>query len=158
MTNHWIIRVGDGRNFTSSRYPFWGMKRGPNDNIKGVITKRFNEGDILWFVTNSSHGGKAIGMAEYTTMYDKKDEPLVEINTYSDEEQNWTGDGNWDLQIHYKDLYLTQKSNIPIVIVCASSINNYETFKDRLKERDENFVCLREHYRCFKRYGTVKIF
>jgi hypothetical protein len=158
MINHWIIRVGDGKNFTKSRYPFWGMKRGHNDNNKCRIKNNFKEGDILWFITSSPYGGKAIGLAEYTTYYDKKDETLVQINTYSNKEQNWDGEEDWELQIHYKNLYLSEKADISIILSCGSVINNYDTFKERLEERDENFICLREHYRCFKKYGTVKEF
>ena len=95
---HYIIRVDDGKNFQNSRLPFWGVKRGNMDNktfkrgnhIKTIVEK-FNSGDVLWFLTSKSHGGKLIGMAEYTEFFDKEDEPLISIRTYSNSDQNWKG-------------------------------------------------------------------
>lgn len=28
MINHWLIRVKNGKNFTNSKYPFWGVTAG----------------------------------------------------------------------------------------------------------------------------------
>ena len=37
-------------NFKNSKYPFWGVKSGKNNSIKGTV-KKIKEGDILWFFT-----------------------------------------------------------------------------------------------------------
>ena len=139
---HWIIRVNDGENFKNSKFPFWGLKQ----HFKGTV-KKFQKGDILWFLTSKKFGGKFIGMAEYTCFYDQKDEPLIQINTYSNEDQNWTGDGNWSLQIHYKNLYLTEKQNITAIIKCAGVILDYDTFKEK------NIPDLPMHYKNYKFYA-----
>ena len=37
---------------------------------------KFKEGDILWFLTSKSFGGKIIGMSEYTCYYDRDSEKV----------------------------------------------------------------------------------
>ena len=148
---HWLIRVQDGENFRNSKYPFWGVKRGKGDNIKTIV-KKFNKGDVLWFITSTRYGGKIIGMGEYTCYYDRHDEQLIPINTYSNKEQNWKGDEDWSIQIHYENLYDTEKQNISAVIQCGAIILNYETFKNR------NLPDLCMHYNNFKFYAEPKKF
>ena len=146
---HHIIRVADGINFKNSKYPFWGVKRQKNNIMKGFINNQLKSGDILWFCTNKDNGGKAIGMAEYTVFYDRQDEPLFKINTFTNEEQGWVGDGDWDIQIHYKDLYLTEKQNINVILRGSSSIITY----DIDNPNQQNVDNLYQHYDGFKSYG-----
>ena len=149
--NHWIIRTNDGVNFKNSNYPVWGVVRGKNNQIKTTVSK-IKEGDILWFITSKKHGGKIIGMAEYICFYDRKEEPLISIKTYTNEEQNWTGNGEWDIQLHYKNLYETERQDIKISISSQSPILNYKTFKNT------GIPDLENHYKGFKFYATPKIF
>jgi hypothetical protein len=143
--NHWIIRVNDGVNFKNSKYPFWGVKRGRHNCIKTIISK-INKGDILWFLTSKNHGGKFIGMSEFTNYYDSLDEPLLKINTFTNIEQNWIGFDKWDIQIHYKNLYIIENQNIMACIQCGATILLYETFKNKIKDN------LYIHYNNFKFY------
>ena len=126
---HWIIRVGDGKNFRNSKFPFWGVKRGRCNCIKTIV-KKIKQGDILWFMTSKKYGGKLIAMGEYTHYYDRKDEPLIKINTFSNIEQNWKGNDEWDIQIHYTNLYITEKQNLEACIQCGAIIMKYEKFID----------------------------
>ena len=146
---HWIIRVNDGENFRNSKYPFWGVKRGNNGCMKTIVTK-MKRGDIIWFMTSKPYGGKLIGMSEYIGFYDRNDEPLLQINTRTNEEQNWKGGEAWDIQIHYYRLYLTERQNITACIQCAGNILQYETFKDKV-DGD-----LYEHYKGFSFYAEPK--
>lgn len=145
---HWIIRVADGENLKRSKYPFWGVKRGAG--IKYFVEK-MKKGDILWFLTNKAHGGRFIGMAEYVCFYDKKDEPLIQINTFSNEEQGWLGDENWDIQIHYTDYYNTERQNIEAVIQRPAVVMLYDA--NMIKKIKDN---LYEHYKNFKYYAEAK--
>lgn len=147
----WIIRASDGENFRNSKHPFWGVKRGKNECIKTIV-KKIKMGDILCFLTSKEHGGKIIGMCEYTGFYDRNDEPLVQINTMTNKEQKWKGDDDWDIQIHYKNLYITDKQNIKGCIQCGGIILEYETFKNKI---DGNLF---EHYKNFVYYTEPKIF
>lgn len=150
---HWFIRVGDGENFKNSRHPFWGVKRGNHNSTKSLISK-MEKGDILWFINSKPYGGIVVGMAEFVCMYDRQDEPIIKINTYTNEEQNWKGDGDWDIQIHYDNLYDTELQNIKICIQCASSILKYETFKKKL-EMNKDFIDLDIHYNNYKYYAKI---
>lgn len=146
---HWLIRVKDGKNFKNSKYQFWGIKKGKGGSIKTIVDK-FKIGDILWFFTSKKYGGKIIGMAEYTCYYDREKEPLIPIHTYSNNEQNWEGNEEWNLQIHYKNLYDTEDQNIEAIVQCGGVILNYETFKER------NLPNLYNHYKNFKYYAKPK--
>ncbi len=148
---HWILRVNDGNNFRNSNYPFWGVKRGKGGCMKTIISK-IKQGDILWFLTSKNFGGRFIGMGEYCGFYDRIDEPLLHINTKTNKEQGWKGDDDWDIQIHYRDLYITEKQNITACIQCGGIILDYETFKCKI-DGD-----LYEHYKNFKFYSEPKIF
>lgn len=147
----WIIRTGDGENFRNSKFPIWGVKRGNHGSMKTIVKKMTN-GDILCFMTNKEYGGKIIGMGEYCTFYDKHDEPFIQINTKTNDEQNWKGDECWDIQIHYCNLYLTERQNITGCIQCGGNILEYDTFKDKINGD------LYNHYRNFKIYAEPKIF
>jgi hypothetical protein len=144
--NHWLLRIGDGRNFRNSVYPFWSVKRGKNNSIKGCV-RNIAEGDILWFITNQSAGGKIIGMAEFTYMYDIKEKPTSDMTIFSNSEQDWIGDDVWDIQIYYKNMYKTENANINICIRCNSSILSYITFRDRISHN------LYREYDMFLKYG-----
>jgi len=146
---YWLIRVGDGENLRNSNYPFWGVKH----RFKGNVRK-MNRGDILLFITSKQgdESGKVIAMGEYTEYYDRHDEPLLQIHTKTNVEQNWKGDEDWSIQIHYKDLYITERQNIKVSIACAAPILNYETFKSRIADD------LIEHYKNFKYYAQPKEF
>jgi hypothetical protein len=148
--SHWLIRVGDGENFRNSVYPFWGMKEGRNGCNKTIINKKIKNGDILWFIVSKKYGGNIIGMAEYLHCYDSKDESLVRINTFTNKEQNWSGDESWNLQIHYCNLYITEIQNLSCIIQCASPINEYTKFKNK------GIPDLPTHYKNFKFYAIPK--
>ncbi|MFZ9258235.1 MAG: hypothetical protein ACO27D_02625 [Candidatus Fonsibacter ubiquis] len=147
----WIIRIKDGENFRNSKFPFWGVKRGRNGSIKTIVAK-IKKGDILCFMTSKKYGGKIIGMGEYLEYYDRNDEPLLKINTKTNEEQHWIGNEDWDVQLHYHNLYVTEKQNITGCIQCGGIILDYETFKDNINGD------LYEHYKNFKFYTEPKIF
>lgn len=147
----WIIRVGDGINFRNSKFPFWAVKRGKNNNIKSIV-KKINYGDTLWFLTSIPNGDKIIGMSEYCGFYDRKDEPLLQFNTKTNEEQNWKGDEKWDIQLQYCNLYVTEKQNITGCVKQIQNIFKYESIKEQINGN------LYEHYNNFKYYAEPKIF
>ena len=146
----WIIRVNNGENFRNSKFSFWGVKRGKGGCIRTIV-KKMNKGDILWFMTSKKYGGKLIGMSEYSEFYDRANEPLIQINTLTNHEQNWKGDEDWDIQIHYCNLYMTEKQNIIGCIQCGGIILEYETFIDKINGN------LYNHYKNFKFYAEPKI-
>ena len=148
---HWIICVGDGKNFKNSKYPFWGLKSGKYNNIKNKALT-INEGDILWFLCNKSNDNKIIGMATFTKLLDKRDEPLLQIETCSCIDQGWDNDV-WDIELHYTNLYYTEKQNIKIDAKLGQfPIRNYNSNRAKIKED------LYNHYNGFKLYGTISYF
>ena len=142
---HWIIRVNDGINLKNSRYPIWGVKRGRAGCV-GTIVSHMKEGDVLWFMTSRVHGGKMIGMAEYVCNYDRA---VYDDMTHivSNHQQNWIGDEDWDIQIHYKNYYDTERQNIKACIRCAATVLKYETFREKIADD------LTVHYTNFKTYA-----
>ena len=53
-------------------------------------------------------------MSEYTHAFDSIDEPLIQLNIVEKEKQNWDDRVVNDIQIHYKNLYDTEKQSINI--------------------------------------------
>ena len=141
------------------------MKRGPNDGILSII-KKVNVGDILAFHCNSEGGSKLLGFAEYVRYYDQVDEPLVNVECFTNEQLGWIGDGGWTIQLHYKNLYNTREQNITIRYQCAGIISNYNKIlenqigKDKKSwfcsgvNNDKDF-CLRDHYDLFVKYSET---
>ena len=150
---HWLIRVGDGKNFRNSKYPFWGVKRGKNDSIKNDIKNNIKEGDILWFIVSKPHGGNIIAMAEFTHYKDRDEEP----DTITDQEQGWKGDEDWQIEMHYKNCYNVERINIKAVIQCPGVILRYESFKDKAN-KNSGLEDLDEHYKGFIKYAEPKNF
>ena len=147
----WIIKVNDGENFRNSKYPFWGVVRGRCGSQKTNV-KKIKKGDILWFLTSKKYGAKIIGMSEYCEFYDRNDEPLIQINTYSNKEQGWEGNDDWSLQMHYTKLYDTEKQDIKVVITGPQSIIKYNPdHKNQI-----NIDNLYKHYNGFTFYGVSK--
>ena len=126
MKVHHIIRCGDGANLINSVNPYWGVKRTGGQN---TFVKKMKPGDILWFMTSKPFGGKVIRMAEYTMFCDRQEESLIQLYSFSNSEQGWVGDENWDIQIHYKHLYNIESFDIRGCVACAANILKYETFK-----------------------------
>ena len=92
---HKIVRVNNGVNFwNSSKHHIWGT-----NGTAG--TNNVNTDTILWFVTNDGNG-HIIAVATFVSINPRN------ANTMSNEQLGWStdeGNGNWNYEIHYKDLY-----------------------------------------------------
>ena len=67
----------DGNNLRNGKWSIWGTSKNYYKDIKF--------GDILWLITNKTHGGKIIGMATYRGMFDRTKNHTFLTN----DEQNW---------------------------------------------------------------------
>ena len=146
---HHILNVGDGINFLNSKYPFWGVSAEGGNRL--YIEKWINSGDILWFCKDTGVQFEVIGMSEYTHSFDSKDEPLIQLNMVERENQNWDERVVNDIQIHYKNLYITEKQSIRIR-KCETEISIY----DITRRINSNDIDLFKHYDGFKFYGEPK--
>lgn len=150
----YIIRVGDGHNFNECIQ---------HRNIWGFIPKwksqvvKMKKGDVLMFLTSKDFGGNIVGIAEYETYYDRRDEHLIQVGTYSNRENRWYGYKDWDIQIHFRNLYKvdTTKLNIQMIAQANISILNYDTFLMNKHKHPLIPHDLVHHYNNFKLYGTV---
>ncbi len=103
MVNDYLLRIGDGKHFLSSSLKnVWGI------NSKHTSSKVFmssvKEGDRLWFVKGQSKG-LIMGVATFTSTKDRVLGPLLPL-TYTNDELGWVHtEGDWDTEVHYKDLY-----------------------------------------------------
>ena len=136
---HHIVRVGDGKNYKRSVHPFWGLSQ----NARSYIRNFINVGDVLWFCQDFQDGLKVIGMAEYTHCYDIHDEPLIPMNIIEREKQNWDINMYNDIQIHYKNIYNTERQNI-VIEKTTEEISTYS---------NDYGGDLYKHYGGFKFYG-----
>ena len=82
------------------------------------------DGDLLWFVTGRSKG-HVVAVATFTCIKERILGPLIEI-TATNSELGWTEtDGDWDTEVHYKDLYNLTQCNLFSGIKGAATIRLY---------------------------------
>lgn len=147
----WVIRIGDGVNFKNSiKYSIWGLKKCWLSSVD-----KFKRGDLLCFISPKKSGGSIIGIGEFVESYNREEEPLIQINTKTNEELGWIGrDANedWNIQIKYKNLVNTSgKKFMRMLVQSPRTILCYDTLsreKHTLPDGD-----IREHYANFLKYG-----
>jgi hypothetical protein len=122
LTQHWLIRVGDGINFKNSKKNIWCLN---NSKKTLAMLNKFNENDVLWFISNKTYDNIILGMAHYKCYFIKTDEPLININTYSNDECGFDDNNDYDIQIHYTKFYNTERQQIQLIFKCMSPIINY---------------------------------
>lgn len=146
MTTDWLLRVGDGYNFSnSSRYKIWGIQSTTSDNK--YFIKNVKPGDRLWFIQSKSHGN-ILAVATYRSHNKRDFGPLVDLSM-TNEELGWTGEGpDWtsDTEIHYTDLYNVSKCEL------LTHINGPKTVR---KYNEKCRVVLPVEYSYIVRYSKV---
>lgn len=148
MVQHWIIRVGDGIHFiSSSKFNIWGINSKDKCNTSKFL-KEVHEGDILWFVTSNSKG-KAIAVADFKELKERQTGPLVNF-TQTNEELGWTkSEGDWDIEIHFNELYNINELNI---LTRIRSPRTYRRYSDNIDKIPVNLV---EEYANIVKYTKV---
>lgn len=150
MSNHWLIRIGDGKNFTnSSKYGIWG--------IKETKTKKFREnakeGDILWFILGNSNG-KIKALSIFKSCNKREIGPLINLSQ-TDEELGWKKtyiDDEWNYEIKYTDLYDISSLELLTNIEFHNSICNYNDSDSCLID------IIHEYNKIIKYTKIIKIF
>jgi len=127
MTTDWILRVGNGENFThSSKYRIWGIQTLTSPHGKYFVNN-VKPGDRLWFVKSKSHG-KLIAVATYCSHNTRDFGPLINTS-FTDEELGWSGSGtDWisNVEVHYTDLYGLNDCDLLTHIKGAMAIRKYD--------------------------------
>ena len=124
MANHWILRIGDGHHFnTSSSKSIWGINT-TTSPLGKYFKSTVKEGDFLWFVTGKSNG-HIVALATFTETKERILGPLIAL-TLNDNELGWNEKkGEWDTEVHYKDLYNLSKCELYSEIKSPSTIRLY---------------------------------
>jgi len=148
MSEHWIIRIGNGNHFiNSSKFNIWGINSKDKCNTNKFINE-VKKNDILWFVTSKS-SGKAIAVAKFEELKDREIGPLISFSQ-TNEELGWTEhDGDWDIEIHFTDLFNIDVLNI---LTKIRSPRTYRRYSDNV---DKIPVKLIEEYENIKKYTKV---
>ncbi len=100
---HWLLRVGDGIHFTRSQsLSRWGVCS--KHSWTPSFLRNVRNGDLIWFIQSNS-GGKVMGVATYSHHCVRVLGPLIDL-TPTNNELGWTEtDGDWDTEVHYRNLY-----------------------------------------------------
>lgn len=148
MSEHWIIRIGNGNHFiNSSKFNIWGINSKDKCNTNKFINE-VKKNDILWFVTSKS-SGKAIAVAKFEKLKDREIGPLISFSQIN-EELGWTEhDGGWDIEIHFTDLF-----NIDVldILTKINSPRTYRKYSDNVNKIPVNLI---EEYENIKKYTKV---
>ena len=147
---HWLIRVGNGKNFwNSAPRGIWGINSENYSRTK-YFKKNAKNGDILWFIQQNTDG-QAVAVATFTKTCARELGPLISL-TLSDEELYWKREKNqekgWDTEVHYEKLYDIQSLELRTKNKDPGSIKEY---------KPEQIVCdLISEYANIVRYSSVK--
>jgi len=123
MSTHWLLRIGDGIHFNaSSSKCIWGIVSSIPAS-KGFL-KDVKAGDLLWFIKGASKG-QIVAVATYTGIKERILGPLIEL-TPTNKELGWDRtEGEWDTEVHYKDLYNLTHCDLFSEIKGACVIRHY---------------------------------
>jgi len=121
MVQHWLLRVGDGVHFRcSSKFHQWGIESSNKTNNR--FQKEVKKDDILWFVRTK---GILVGVATYVGHGPRVLGDIIDLSK-TNKELGWTKQkGEWDIEVHYKDLYDIEASNLHTGIKGACVIRLY---------------------------------
>jgi hypothetical protein len=142
---HFLLRVGDGIHFNrSSSQSIWGITS--TSPVGKGFKSTVKAGDILWFVTGRSKG-KIIAMATFTQTRERIIGPIIDL-TATNEELGWTNtEGNWDTEVHYKDLFNLTERDLLTGIKGAATV--------RLYKEEKCNVNLPAEYQSILRYSKI---
>lgn len=102
----------------------WGINSSTSPTGKWFKSK-VRDGDLLWFVTGKSKG-HIVAVATFTCTTARVLGPLMAL-TFTDDELGWTKtEGNWDTEVHYKDLYNLTECNLRSEIKSPLTIRVYD--------------------------------
>ncbi len=144
MTIDWIIRVGDGNNFIkASKFNTWCIKEHGSNNIH--FLKTVVSGDRLWFVRNGKNG-QIIAVASFVSQRKRELGPLIPI-TQTNEEFGFNGNGDWDTEIHYNNLYNLIEINL------FSEIRGHCPIR---KDNENIAINFQQEYENIEKYSKIK--
>ena len=131
MPAHFLLRIGDGIHFNaSSSKSIWGINSDTSTHgkwFKSIV----KEGDLLWFVTGKSKG-QIVALATFTCTQDRIIGPHITLSP-TNEELGWNKTyGNWDTEVHYKNLYNLTQCDLFSEIKCPSTIRHYDEKKCKI--------------------------
>lgn len=143
--NHYIMRINNGDNFkASSIYKIWGI----NSSASKKFLENVRKYDTLWFVLDVSANrpiGSVLAMATINSANPRILQcPPICSKTMTNDELGWVGDGKWDYEIHYTDLYdlSNYKLNISNLNISGEQrstrlynerYSDYEVFRNGIK-------------------------
>lgn len=135
MTNHFILHIGDGINFTnSSDRSIWAV----SSRFKKSFLDKVQPGDKLWFIRKrevaDSAYGRIYGVADFVSKVNRETGPLIEL-TPSNSVLGWDDDkgGVCDIQIIYTEFYyLYDCPDLYTGIRNQTSVRGYENNKDTI--------------------------
>ena len=123
MPSNFLLHIGDGVHFNASSAKFiWGINS-KHSFAKGFINT-VKEGDLLWFVKSKTNG-QIVAVATFTHTNKRILGPLIALNL-TNAELGWDkSEGDWDTEVHYKDLYNLTHCNLISEIKGATTIRLY---------------------------------
>jgi hypothetical protein len=111
---HYLIRIGDGKNFQRSmHFKIWGT-------VHRIDAKK---GDVLWFITSKSQG-HAVAVATFVSTNPRDTRDLIS-GTLPNSMLGWDGPQTSRYEIHYDNLIDIRNCNVFTRIKSQCSIRKY---------------------------------
>jgi len=125
MPEDWLLRIGNGVHFNaSSSKSIWGINT-TTSPLGKYFMSNVKEGDRLWFVTSQSKG-QIVAVSTFMCTKERVLGPLLDL-TATNKELGWTVDeGDWNTEVHYKDLYNLTEYKMLSEIKGPSTFRRYD--------------------------------
>lgn len=124
MVQDWLIIFNNNNFQNSSKFNIYGLNSLSKTN--NSFLNNVEKGDRLWFIPSKSNR-EIIAVCLYEYYKKREIGPLINISK-TDEELNWIGNDNWDIEIHYSNLYNLTECYLYSGIKGQTSIRKYNLF------------------------------
>lgn len=146
---HWIIRVGDGTNIRNAKYSVWGFKN-------GLAKSKFEDlipGDVMWFLSNKNNNNLLVGVAEFSEIVNRKENP-DHPKAISNKEQGWIGNDDWSILAWFENYHDIEHLKLSFKMKGQFNCIKY----DSVKHHDETHDDLYKEYTGIIKYIKPTVF
>lgn len=119
MPTHWILRVGNGDDFSNGRPDgVWGVEPKWRTFIETA-----SHGDTLWFIRTKEKGaGNLVGMGKFLRVHRPDPQPLIPV----ERDAEYYGWNKFTVLVYYDNFYDCGNTTLTLQVATQTSISKGE--------------------------------